>query len=156
VTRPCLPSDFLRRHCESPRFVCGVLRNGARHRLGHPEWWLRDDNGNLIPFGGQQPAAQHPQIDTSVVAAQDCFANLSISLFHDQAEASDMLFSICYPHSFGNRYSLFARCTNMLPDSTWCTSVSCFHATRHPRAVPTSNCPSLANGAFFVAKTCLS
>jgi hypothetical protein len=55
----------------------------------HPEWWLRDDNGNLIPFGGGK-STRH-QIDTSVIAAQDFFANLSVSLFHNHAEAVELL-----------------------------------------------------------------
>ena len=59
----------------------------------HPEWWLRDDNGNLIPFGGHPQPGQpvRPQIDTSVPAAQDFFANLSVSLFHSHADAKDLL-----------------------------------------------------------------
>jgi len=60
----------------------------------HPEWWLRDDNGNLIPFGsaaGSCPPRCRPQIDTSVVGAQDFFANLSVSLFHQRAEAEKLL-----------------------------------------------------------------
>ena len=35
--------------------------------------------------------AGRPQIDTSVVAAQDVFAHLSISLFHDRTEAGHLL-----------------------------------------------------------------
>ena len=54
----------------------------------HPEWWLRDDNGNLIPFGG---SGSRPQIDTSVPGAQDFFANLSVSLFHSHSEAARLL-----------------------------------------------------------------
>ena len=54
----------------------------------HPEWWLRDDNGNLIPFGGK---GTRKQIDTSVVGAQDFFANLSVSLFHQHDEAVRLL-----------------------------------------------------------------
>jgi hypothetical protein len=60
-------------------FIQNVLK-------AHPEWWLRDDNGIEILFGG----SMH-QIDPSVVAAQDYFANLSISLFHDHAEAVSLL-----------------------------------------------------------------
>lgn len=67
--------------------------------ISHPEWWLRDDAGNLIPFGGKrvcrpdEPAGICPraQIDTSVAAAQDFFANLSVSLFHEQGEAARLL-----------------------------------------------------------------
>jgi hypothetical protein len=54
----------------------------------HPEWWLRDDNGNLVPFGGSKT---RPQIDTSVPAAQDFFANLSVSLFHSHSDAARLL-----------------------------------------------------------------
>ena len=54
----------------------------------HPEWWLRDDFGNLVPFGG---SGSRPQVDPSVVAAQDFFANLSISLFHDREDAKQYL-----------------------------------------------------------------
>ena len=52
------------------------------------EWWLRDDYGNIIWFGGPNG---RPQIDTSVVAAQDFFANLSVSLFHVPGEAKRLL-----------------------------------------------------------------
>ena len=55
----------------------------------HPEWWLRDDNGNIMPFGGA--TSELKQIDSSVVGAQDYFANLSVSLFHDRAEAAALL-----------------------------------------------------------------
>ena len=44
----------------------------------HPEWWLRDDNGNVVPFGS---GGTRKQIDPSVPGAQRFFANLSISLF---------------------------------------------------------------------------
>ena len=54
----------------------------------HPEWWLRDDFGNIVPFGGQ---GDRHQIDTSVPAAQDFFANLSVSLFHERADAEALL-----------------------------------------------------------------
>ena len=63
-------------------YVTGLL-------AAHPEWWLRDDHGNLIPFG--DPKGSRPQIDTSAPGAQDAFANLSISLFHDRAEAGRLL-----------------------------------------------------------------
>jgi hypothetical protein len=56
----------------------------------HPEWWLRDDNSNLIPFGDRATSTR-PQIDTSVVAAQNFFANLSVSLFHEHADAARLL-----------------------------------------------------------------
>eukprot|EP01052_Picozoa_sp_SAG31_P010116 SAG31_NODE_545_length_14238_cov_15.518849_3_plen_480_part_00 len=68
--------------------------------VAHPEWWLRDDYGNMIPFGGHpskclpnQPKGVCPraQIDPTVPAAQDFFANLSVSLFHDRAEAIELL-----------------------------------------------------------------
>jgi hypothetical protein len=55
----------------------------------HPEWWLRDDHGNVMPFGG--PTSKLKQIDSSVVSAQDYFANLSISLFHNREEAATLL-----------------------------------------------------------------
>ena len=53
--------------------------------MAHPEWWLRDDNGNLVPFGGR---GKRPQIDPSVPGARAFFANLSISLFDEQGEAA--------------------------------------------------------------------
>jgi len=52
----------------------------------HPSWWLRDDNGNIVPFGNGGK-----QIDTSVEGAQDFFANLSVSLFHNHEEAVRLL-----------------------------------------------------------------
>jgi hypothetical protein len=54
----------------------------------HPEWWLRDDNGNVIPFGGH---GDRKQIDPSVSSAQNFFANLSVSLFHEHDEAVKLL-----------------------------------------------------------------
>ena len=53
----------------------------------HPEWWLRDDAGNPIPFAG----GGRKQIDPSVAGARAFFANLSVSLFHDRAEAERLL-----------------------------------------------------------------
>ena len=55
----------------------------------HPEWWLRDDYGNIIPFGGA--GSTRKQIDTSVPGAQDFFANLSVSLFHSANDAKALL-----------------------------------------------------------------
>lgn len=52
----------------------------------HPEWWLRDDFGNEIKFGGNRH-----QIDPAVPGAQDYFANLSVSLFHSRQEAVELL-----------------------------------------------------------------
>lgn len=60
----------------------------------HPTWWLRDDNGNIIPFGGTTcgPGGTcRKQIDPTVVEAQDFFANLSVSLFHEHNEAVALL-----------------------------------------------------------------
>ena len=54
----------------------------------HPEWWLRDDSGHVIPFANDP---NRHQIDPTVPAAQDWFANLSVVEFHDHEEAVRLL-----------------------------------------------------------------
>jgi hypothetical protein len=63
--------------------------------MAHPDWWLRDDNGNLIPFGQKVPypgsPEGRPQIDPTVVAAQDWYSTLSVKLFHNHSECIELL-----------------------------------------------------------------
>lgn len=68
-------------------------------RMARKEWWLRDDYGNMIPFGG----GGRPQIDPSVPAAQDFFANLSVSLFHVPGEAKKILDGVMVRSHFASK-----------------------------------------------------
>ena len=58
----------------------------------HPEWWLKDDNGNVIYF--KQPSAQyphgHPMVDLTVATAQSWFADLSLTYFSNPEEAAKL------------------------------------------------------------------
>ncbi len=62
----------------------------------HPEWWLRDDFGNVVAFGGRTERSPpfpgpRPVIDLSVEAAQDWVTSIVIEYFKVKGEASALL-----------------------------------------------------------------
>jgi hypothetical protein len=75
--------------------ICTIITTITQHYRPRRSGWLRDDYGNLIPFrSGPNPLNEslpYAQVDPSVAAAQDFFANLSISLFHNRTEAAQLL-----------------------------------------------------------------
>lgn len=55
----------------------------------HPEWFVRDDYGNVLPFHNVPNG--HPFPNYSIPACQDWYANLGISLFASRGEAAALL-----------------------------------------------------------------
>ena len=54
-----------------------------------PEWWLRTDSGEVVPFGGQPGG--HPMPNYSIPECQDWYASLAISLFPNCSAAANLL-----------------------------------------------------------------
>lgn len=54
-----------------------------------PEWWLRTDSGEVVPFGGQPGG--HPMPNYSIPECQDWYSNLAISLFPNCSTAANLL-----------------------------------------------------------------
>ena len=57
---------------------------GTQQIMAHPSWWLRDDNGNVVWFGGE--VGKHPVLDTTVPAVQQWFVHWAESHFANSSE----------------------------------------------------------------------
>eukprot|EP00117_Sycon_ciliatum_P021279 scpid75440/ scgid18700/ len=59
--------------------------------LAKPDWWMKDDYGNIVwarqPSKGKQGI---PMVDLTVPAAQTWFANIPLSYFHNKTEAKEL------------------------------------------------------------------
>eukprot|EP00117_Sycon_ciliatum_P046790 scpid81102/ scgid33477/ len=60
---------------------------GANVIQAHKDWWLKNDNGDVIWF---DKSKQHPVLDLRVKEAQVWFVNLTISYFRNPEEAKDL------------------------------------------------------------------
>ena len=76
--------------------------------LAHPDWWLRDDYGNVIYF--RPPSKQHPhghpRLDLTLSEAQSFFSDLPLSYFSSHEEAARLCDGI---FSDGANYQPFSK-----------------------------------------------
>ena len=54
----------------------------------HPSWFVRDDHGRTVPWGGPNG---HPFPNYSIPEVQDWYADLAISFFANRSEAAHLL-----------------------------------------------------------------
>ena len=63
-----------------------LVAAGTAEIMAHPEWWLHDDLGNVVWFGGASNAGKHPVLDWTVPAVHEWFIRYPISLFGSPEE----------------------------------------------------------------------